>query len=371
MLTYLPIDAAIKVESLKEPGLINSFDQFMKDLKPGMNNAYYQIFETLPRSQRDLLVVALRWLICGRDNMPVECIGDEIELNWDEDTMDVQEDFPDYETNTLVSNLLDDLDLNQQDEPDSQESDHGVTADTLRRIGRDFVTVQNGLVALLHTSVRDFIESSDSPLRTISTFCTRCLRIQRDIDLELSAASQKNGHLLMAEHLLQKLNSHRFQKKYIVVEDFETTEEQSIRTSDQDTDVPRAESVESQSVEVKDSTENDTVWATEKQRYEIKEWPRHLREAECAWTAEDRKREAARWESLLDSAERFLDINSNVYKCWMRRTLPKVKERAFKEYEHPLHTAARHGLVSLMERYLGRGDCEVDPRNEVKVSYSL
>lgn len=158
------------MESLKEPGLINSFDQFMKDLKQGMNNAYYQIFETLPRSQRHLLVVALRWLICGRDNIPVECIGDEIELNWDEDTMDVQEDFPDYEANAFVSNLLDDLDLNQQDEPHSQDPDHSVTADTLSRIGRDFVKVQNGLVDLLHTSVRDFIESSDSPLRTISTF---------------------------------------------------------------------------------------------------------------------------------------------------------------------------------------------------------
>ncbi|KAB2573770.1 hypothetical protein DBV05_g7592 [Lasiodiplodia theobromae] len=133
--------AATKMESLKEPGLVESFDQFIKDLKPGMNSVYRQTFENLSKGQRHLLVVALRWLICGRDDIPIEYIADEVELNWDEESIECEDDLvtSDADSLDLASKVLDEIDFDQKNESDNRNSDHQATYDALEKVGRDFV----------------------------------------------------------------------------------------------------------------------------------------------------------------------------------------------------------------------------------------
>ena len=94
-------------------------------------------------------------------------------------------------------------------------------------------------------------------------------------------------------------------------------------------------------------------------RYELAQWPRHLRVAEEIWP--EAQRDAAtreNWNKLYNTVEKFLSLETPVYRCWSRR-LSLWRQ----EPPNPLHVAASFGLLKMMERYILQGT-NVDVRDE-------
>ena len=86
-------------------------------------------------------------------------------------------------------------------------------------------------------------------------------------------------------------------------------------------------------------------------RYELAQWPRHLRAAEAAWPAAERDADLQeRWEKLHNTIEAFLSPESPVFKAWSKRLgMWRVKPW------DPLHVAANFGLLEIMQRLISSG----------------
>ena len=93
------------------------------------------------------------------------------------------------------------------------------------------------------------------------------------------------------------------------------------------------------------------LFNAEEPRYELEQWPRHLRAAEEAWPEAERDAESRkRWNKLYNTVESFLSQESPVYRCWSKRVYLWHQKPL-----GPLHVAARYGLLGMMQRYISHG----------------
>lgn len=121
-----------------------------------MNRLYKQSLQSLPRDDQEMLIVALRWLICSKGKIDSVLITHELE--------------PHYED---VGNLEDEDDFGYEDEiagvpcGTSEESDGGsdeVERPSIRKlenIGRDFLKFDSQAIDVQHQSVRDFVKNDE------------------------------------------------------------------------------------------------------------------------------------------------------------------------------------------------------------------
>lgn len=287
---------------------VYSLRRRMQSLPSTMNDLYLQRFGLLKDGSQKVLVTVLRWLICRGDRIELLPIADELAERYslEESSNYGEPAFPSLR----------------------------IVAKHLAEIGRDFFTVTKDAVQLDHNSVRDFIESIGQDGKAVINTCSSCGRTgPAGI---LAQAAGKEGKLIMAEYMLQTINSVKFQKDFILFKK---------RGNDSETDGS------------KKSPAPEALYL----RYEVSDWYRHLRDAETAWAGQ---RSSKRWDSLYALAEQFLTPESKVYQDWLIR-MNKRQEKVGK-HDPPLYTAARYGLEGLIERYLSQGfDPSVKNRHQV------
>lgn len=289
---------------------VRSLSRRMKDLPNTMNDLYLQIFRLLKNDSQEVLVTVLRWLICRGDRIELQPIADEL----------AQKYSPEEPSNNSASEL-----------PSLQD-----VAKRLTEISRDFLKVTDKAVQLDHNSVRDFIECTSRESRAAGTTCSECGT--RNLAGLLAQAAGKEGKLIMAEYMLQTVNSVRFQEEFILFD-------------------RRKSSSKAKGSRKSPSSKGQPM------RNEISGWYQRLRDAETAWTTDERKAEG-RWEALYKSAERFLSQDSQVYQDWLVRK--NTIQEQVGEHDHPIYTAARYGLEGLIQRYLDQG-CDVNVKNRHQV----
>lgn len=237
----------------------------MEDLPTTINELYLQRFGLLKDENQKVLVTVLRWLICRGDRIELQPIADEL----------AEKDNPEQSSNNGASDF-----------PSLRD-----VAKHLTEIGRDFLKVTNTTVQLDHNSVRDFIESIGDNTHLASNKCASCGRTNPAGNL--AQAAGKEGKLIIAEYMLQTINSEGFQETFILFDKHKSHSE------------------------VKGSQKPPTS-KMQTMRYEVSHWYKHLRAAEAAWESRQGA-SSERWEALYASAERFLSQDSQVYQDWLIR----------------------------------------------------
>lgn len=99
------------IESLKQSkAIMIKPQQLMKRLPDGMNNLYEQKWQGLQEFDREILLIALRWLMCSEGKIETELVADDIEHCFEDlDTDDVEfrpEDNEDSDTDTAVATVI-------------------------------------------------------------------------------------------------------------------------------------------------------------------------------------------------------------------------------------------------------------------------
>ena len=225
------------IESLKQPrAKMTSFDKLMNELPNGMNNLYRQALQALQIDDRQILLVALRWLLCGEGEIDVMLVADELEHVYEEEYVYEQEEYiEDIESRDFA--LTNDPSVTclhrlggASSSPLIKNSDNAVgianqynessrvTIDELKRVGREFLKFNSNIIGLQHNSVRHLIVADEKQMQRQSYRCPECA--ERFNQPSTHQASPNYGHLLMVGNMLRKLNSPAFQKKFILIEDF-------------------------------------------------------------------------------------------------------------------------------------------------------
>ncbi|KAL1852509.1 hypothetical protein Daus18300_012107 [Diaporthe australafricana] len=308
---HIRVEWAIEEIVKKSEGrfrLVRSLSGRMKDLPNTMNDLYRQKFDLLNEFEKDNLITVFRWLICRGDRIHLQPIADELAQKYSQEATS---------DNNFYATL--------------QE-----VGKSLAEIGRDFLKVTGTIVQLDHNSVRDFIHSSSQKSQGAGSTCSKCGK--RDpLDI-LSQAAGKDGKLMMAEYMVQTINSVEFQEKFILFDESESS---------------------AKAKGPKSSPKSMTIpW-----RYEVSLWCKHLRDAEAAWTASERE-SLPRWKALYDKADRFLSQDSKVYQDWLKRVKSFPSRDGIDD--HPLYTASRFGLEGLIKRYLDWGH-DVNVKNQHQI----
>lgn len=192
-------------------------------------------------------------------------------------------------------------------------------ARSLLDIGRDMLRVTATTLQLEHGSVRDFVLSGK--------------------DAYFAQAGGSEGHLHMAEHLIRTMNSSVFRERYLSEE---AVNKRKTRSS---------------------------AGPTEPLRYELANWPRHLRCADVELKRMERHKPlVSKWDALLDEVERFINPENKAFGCWLKITSTAEEDRT---KDSALHTASRYGISSLVERLLSKGDLSVRNKNYVSLIPNL
>lgn len=364
----------------------------MKRLPDGMNSLYKQKLQGLEEDDREMLLTALRWLMCSEGRIEVALVADDIERCYED--LDHDEDDPEYEDIEDSGNSRAVIGVSTGTEVQEEAIDYKnrESIKRLKAVGRDFLKFSLAIVDVQHQSVRDFINSEERSLPQDSRICPECVkRMNRDSTYQ---ASPKYGHLIMVENLFRKLMSPLFQDNFIIIKGLEkyradaasATSSPERKRSDTlfGDDLTHGEVTPQHQPEIgienqvpkgtvslgTETTELATEVATaaekpnpthdlldfdpeeeEPPRYELAQWPRHLRAAEEAWPAADRDADLQeRWEKLYTTIETFLSPESLVYKCWSRRV-----PLWWRKPGDPLHVAANFGLLGMMRRYISYG----------------
>ena len=399
--TNRSVDANIVIESLKQPKAVRTdVQQLMKRLPDGMNDLYKQKLQRLEEDDREMLLIALRWLMCSEGRIEIALVADDIERCYEDfghDDDDPQyEDSEDSNSNSAVIGVSTGSEV-QETGIDYRDRD---SIKILKAVGRDFLKFSATVVDIQHKSVRDFVHSEEKLLPRDPRICPECIkRLNQDSTYQ---ASPKYGHFTMVENIFRKLKSSSFQKKFIFFRGFERDmAEAALATSSpgtQNLDALRSDgfrnvglTLEPQpdaGTEYQDSKDTvdpgiekidvGTQPATEAEeansipdvpdfesgdegppRYELAQWPRHLRAAEEAWPAAERDVDLQRrWDELYTTIEKFLYPESFVFRCWSKRLSLWQKTPLV-----PLHVAANFGLLELMQRYISYGT-DVDVLDE-------
>ncbi|KAF6236319.1 hypothetical protein HO173_005572 [Letharia columbiana] len=199
----------------------------------------------------------------------------------------------------------------------------------LKTVCRDFLKFSSAVVDIQHRSVRDFISSEEKSLAQDPRICPDCA--ERMNQVSTYQASPKHGHLIVAKNFFRKLMSRSFQDNSLTSESValqhgpdigienlapkgtvslgtETTELATHIAAEAEKDNPTSDLPDFDSDE------------EEPPRYELAQWPRHLRAAEEAWPPAERDTDLQeRWEKLYTIIEIILSPGSRVYRDWSRR----------------------------------------------------
>ena len=334
--------------------------QLIKRLPDGMNDLYKQKLQRLEEDDREILLTALRWLMCSEGKVEIALVADDIEHCYEE--LGYDQDDSEYDENEYFTNSFKPFGVsastNFQDKNIDNEERESIKR--LKAVGRDFLNFSSDIIEVQHQSVRDFINSEGSLLRD-SRICPECVkRMNQD---SIYQAAPKHGHLMVVENIFQKLKSPSFEAKFIIKGFGENSKDKAEaapvtlhptaqRSETSLNDQFNGESVATQSrpeADIESKTASDTVsFGREKvdstiqvenqsisptpdlpntdydeeapPRYELTQWPRHLRAAEAAWPAAERDADLQeRWEKLYNTIEAFLAPESPVFKAWSKR----------------------------------------------------
>lgn len=381
--------ASIVIESLKHSK--TDVQNLIRRLPDGMNDLYKQKLQRLEEDDREMLLIALRWLMCSEGKIETALVADDIEHCY-EDPVHDQDDW-EYDENVDSDTSLGAFEVSaitgfQDENIDNDERD---SIKRLKAVGRDFLKFSSDIVEVRHQSVRDFINSEGSLLRN-PRICPECTkRVKQDL---IYQAAPKYGHFMIVESIFQKLKSPSFQAKFIIKgfgensKDIAEAASATLHPTAQRSETSlndrfNGESVATQSrpeVDAESNTASDTVsFGREKvdstiqvenrsisptpdlqntdygeempPRYELTQWPRHLRAAEIAWPPAERDTDLQeRWEKLYNTIEAFLSPESPIFKAWSKR-LHLWQEKPW----DPLHVAANFGLLEIMQRRISYG----------------
>ncbi|KAM0805820.1 hypothetical protein BDR22DRAFT_187859 [Usnea florida] len=380
--------ASIVIENLKHSKAVRmNVQQLMKRLPDGMNDLYKQKLQSLGEDDREILLTALRWLMCSEGKVEIGLVADDIEHCYEDDDSEYDETENSDNTSTPIR-VSESKDFQDKKTDDEERESMKI----LKAVGRDFLKFSStGIIEVQHQSVRDFINSEGSLLRD-PRICPECVkRMNRD---SIYQAAPKHGHLMMVERIFEKLVSPSFQNKFILKGFLENSKDKAnaasatlhptVQLSDTSlNDQLNGESVTTQSrpeVGIESNTVSDTVsFGGEKTdstiqvearsisstpdlsltdydeepppRYELAQWPRHLLAAEAAWPAAERDAVLQeRWGNLYNKIEAFLKPESPIFEAWSKRlSLWRVKPW------DPLHVAANFGLLEIMQRLISSG----------------
>lgn len=218
------------IESLRQPhAKMTPFDKLMNELPNGMDSLYRQAMQVIQVDDRQMLLVALRWLLFGEGEIDATLSADELEHMYEEeDEFDEEEIAGEIETRDFAS--TNDLsviflpDLSTIATPPVENSG-GVleiaeqydemsraTIDEPKRIDREFMKFDSHIIGLQQNSLRGFIVADEKHMhRSGSPRCSECA--ERFSQTSTYQAIPKYGHFLMVENILRKLNSSSIQKK--------------------------------------------------------------------------------------------------------------------------------------------------------------
>ena len=391
-LTDSSADANLVIESLKQPkALRTNPKQLMNRLPDGMNNLYRQKLQGLQEDDRKMLLSALRWLMCSEGEIDSALVADDIEKCFED------HEYSDTDAAIVIDTRVS-LGIEAQEGVTNHEDRDSIKR--LKEVGRDFLKFSSDVVHIQHQSVRDFFDSEERPQPRDSRMCPACSK--RMDQGSAYQASQKYGHLKMVKRIFKKLMSPSFQDQFIMIRGFDQSTIDTglvfLLPKRQNIDVSLSDDIKNESAILQNQTNTDVHDNTtqvgvesgtknaelsvqsmaesekadpthgmpdydsdneETPRYELAQWPRHLRVAEEAWP--EAERDAAmreRWNMLYNTVEKFLSLETPVYRCWSRRlSLWRQKPPS------PLHVAASFGLLKMMERYILQGT-NVDVRDE-------
>lgn len=385
-------DANLVIESLKQPkALRTNPKQLMNHLPDGMNKLYRQKLQELQEDDRKMLLTALRWLMCSEGEIDSALVADDIEKCFED------HEYSDTDAAIVIDTRVS-LGIEAQEGVTNHEDRDSIKR--LKEVCRDFLKFSSAAVHIQHQSVRDFVDSEERPQPRDSGMCPAC---SKRMDQESAyQASQKYGHFKMARRIFKKLMSPSFQDQFIMIRGFDQSTTDTglvfLFPKRRNIDVSLSDDIQSESsilqshanIDVHDDTTQAGVESGTKKaelsvqstaeaeeadpihglpdydsdnekppRYELAQWPRHLRAAEEIWP--EAQRDAAtreRWNKLYNTVEKFLSLETPVYRCWSRR-LSLWRQKP----PNPLHVAASFGLLKMMERYILHGT-NVDVRDE-------
>lgn len=249
--------------------------------------------------QRDFLIAAFRWLICGEHDeqgkIPLLPFVNEFRKTY----------------------LYEGDDYKKREEQMLRR-----VAKDLGNFGRGFVNIDSGNLLSLERSARDFVLK---------------YKVTEGEDY-MSKARGGEGHLLMSERLIGTLNSPQFQQRFL-----------STAALEKGTSY---------------SEGNGKAYAL---RYELKHWTSHLQSVEQAYMSKDLDDSfTERWNELLSEAQKFMS-HRQAFGTWLQMTTTPEEDRS---KDIPVHTAARYGLVNILERYLTDDRQAGGRRNGAEVSLS-
>ncbi|SPQ20195.1 6ef63968-6691-420c-b659-3bb6916fd5a4 [Thermothielavioides terrestris] len=158
--------AHLAIESLRSPAALRrSFKELMDGLPDGLAVLYERELCALEPDKREILMVALRWLVCGEGPISLTLVADELEGTYLHDHPDPEAE--DDETEGGNEGIeAGDL-SNNHDRPEIQRvgDEERDSIEHLRSAGRNFLKIDDqGIMTLQHTSVRDYVISrSENP----------------------------------------------------------------------------------------------------------------------------------------------------------------------------------------------------------------
>ncbi|KAI9733140.1 MAG: hypothetical protein M1834_003687 [Cirrosporium novae-zelandiae] len=231
-----------------------TYKGLISHLPDGMNSLYRQTLQNLRKDDRDMLLVALRWLMCGEGKIDALWVADELDNLYkdsesdESDESDKDDDDEDEDKKTDDKKDEDDEDGSDETEDDTDDSslasdpttdpyysNHDISAtrdgpggtpgtangeeelDTikdLRHIGRDFLKFDSNIILLQHDSIRDLIKEDQEIIGKEASRCDKC----RERFNPTLQAGPRYGHLDMLRIIFQHLNSESFQKQYILID---------------------------------------------------------------------------------------------------------------------------------------------------------
>ena len=212
-------DANMVIESLKQSKAVRTNPQhLMKRLPDGMNNLYKQKLQGLQEDDREMLLTALRWLMCSDGKIETVLVADDIEHSFEDlesyEADHGSEDNGDSDVDSAVPAFVG-VSPSMEIRTSIAEHEDRDSIKRLKEVGRDFLKFSSTVVDLQHKSVRDFVCDEEMSQARDPRTCPECIkRINQESTYQ---ASPKHGHLIMVERIFDKLMSPSFQRKFIDV----------------------------------------------------------------------------------------------------------------------------------------------------------
>ncbi|KAK4033823.1 hypothetical protein C8A01DRAFT_49666 [Parachaetomium inaequale] len=369
--------ANLAVEGLKSPAALRkSFKPLMDQLPAGLTELYEQELRALEPAKREILMVALRWVVCGKAPISLDLIADELEGKYLNECSDSETEEDDMEDDNQE---IEDFDISRGPSGglalitrDEQERD---CIRHLKSAGRNFLRIDNsGIVTVQHTSVRDFIflKSETAVNNRAEALCASCQ--ERFEPFSTAEAGLKQGHLTMALRCLALLNCSGFQSEFLPLSVLEQHRIALLARGDTESNADsvmpccepalakeQAQTGKEQS-QVDDISDRSYISFTDPRpsplRYELTHWHYHVRAAESLWKKDERDTEE--WLDLYEQIGRFLN-DTQVSHTWQLIVSQREDEghewptRNLTEFDLPIRIASQYGILHYLHGYLESG----------------